>query len=279
MTESCSCVPFPVGAGLLHEIGIRPVFFVLQHLMSQTENTNFTPFPATRWTLIRRVQKGGEAEAARAMDEICRQYWYPIYAFARRGGFNAMDAEDLTQTFFQRLIASETIHAAREEKGLMRSFMLSLLKRVISNHVRHASAEKRGGPAGVTVSFDDVAAEERYTHEPADIHDPDTLFDRAWAQGVLEAAEKKLRAEFASADNLDGYEQLREFLPLGDNVTPYAAVAKKLGVAEGTLRLQVHRMRKRYGKLIEEEIAQTVNSQDEVKNELAHLMAVIGRGA
>lgn len=94
---------------------------------------------------------------------------------------------------------------------------------------------------------------------------------------MLAAAEKKLRADFAKADNLEGYAQLHEFLPLGDNATPYADVAKKLGIAEGTLRLQVHRRRKRYGKLIEEELAQTVNSREEVEAELAHLMAVIGR--
>ena len=245
--------------------------------MTPPDSDKITGFPATRWTLIRRAQKGGEAEAARAMEEICRQYWYPIYAFARHRGFSPHDAEDLTQTFFQRLVASETIQAAREEKGLMRSFMLSLLKRVISNHVRHASAEKRGGLDAATVSFDDVDAEERYSHEPVGIHDPEALFDRAWAQEVLDTAEKKLKDDFSRADNLESYEQLREFLPLGDNTTPYAQVAKKLGIAEGTLRLQIHRMRKRYGKLIEEEIAQTVNSPEEVKIELAHLMTVIGR--
>lgn len=242
--------------------------------MSAPENT---PFPTTSWTLIRRVQRGSEEEARRALEEICRQYWYPIYAFARRHGFSAHDAEDLTQTFFQRLIASETIQAARKEGGLMRSFMLSLLKRVISNHVRHASAEKRGGSAAATVSFDDMEAEQRYALEPADIVDPDTIFERAWAEGVLDAAERKLRADFARADNLDGYAQICEFLPLGDNTTPYAEAARRLGIAEGTLRLQIHRMRKRYGKLVEEEIAQTVNSPDEAKAELAHLMKVIGR--
>lgn len=244
--------------------------------MSPPDKSSLSPFPTTRWTLIRRAQKGGEAEAARAMEEICRQYWYPIYAFARRAGFAAQDAEDLTQTFFQRLITSETILAARQEKGLLRTFMLALLKRVTANHFRHASAEKRGGSAA-TLSLDDETAEERYIREPADIHDPDMLFDRAWAQGVLDAAEKKLRADFAKADNLDSYDQLREFLPLGDNATPYTAAAKKLGINEATLRLQIHRMRKRYGKCIEETIAQTVNEPAEVKTELAHLMAVIGR--
>lgn len=245
--------------------------------MEQADKTNLSPFPTTRWTLIRRVQKGGEAEAAKAMEEICGQYWYPIYAFARRAGFAAHDAEDLTQTFFQRLITSETLQAAREEKGHLRSFMLHLLKQVISNHVRDASAEKRGGSATATISLDDTSAETLYAHEPADISDPDMLFDRAWAGRILDAAEKKLRQEFVKADNLDGYAQLHEFLPLGDNATPYAEAARQLGIAEGTLRLQVHRMRKRYGKLIEEEIAQTVSSPEEVKTELEHLLAVIGR--
>jgi DNA-directed RNA polymerase specialized sigma24 family protein len=271
MNNDVSCLPFPAGAGLFPKIG---GYYLL---MSQSDKTSLSPFPTTRWTLIRRAQKGGEAEAAHAMEEICRQYWYPIYAFARRGGFSAEDAEDLTQTFFQRLIASETILAARQEKGLLRTFMLALLKRVTANHFRHASAEKRGGSAAATLSLDDETAEERYIREPADIHDPDMLFDRAWAQGVLDAAQKKLRADFAKADNLESFDQLSEFLPLGDNATPYAEAAARLAISEATLRLQIHRMRKRYGKLIEEEITHTVNDPAEVKTELAHLMAVIGR--
>lgn len=267
------CLPFPPGAGLFQKIG---GFYLL---MSQSDKTSLSPFPATRWTLIRRVQKGGEAEAARAMEEICRQYWYPIYAFARRGGFSAEDAEDLTQTFFQRLISSETIQAVQQEKGRLRTFMLALLKRVIANHFRREGAEKRGGSRQATLSFHDVQAEDRYIRELADIHDPDTLFDRAWAHGILAAAEKSLRHDYAKAENLDSFEQLRQFLPLGDNATPYADAAKRLGIAEPTLRLQIHRMRKRYGKLIEEAIAETVGSPEEVKEELGHLMAVVGGGA
>lgn len=244
--------------------------------MSQPDKTNLSPFPTTSWTLIRRVQKGDEAEAARAMEEICRQYWYPIYAFARHRGFNAVDAEDLTQTFFQRLIAGETIQAAREEKGHMRSFMLYLLKQVISNHVRSAAAEKRGGSATATISFDDLEAEERYSHEPADVNDPDAIFDRAWASGVLKTAEEKLGAEYSKANNAKTFEALREFLPQGDGTTPYPAVAARLDVTDATLRLLIHRMRKRYGKLIEEEIAQTVSDPDDVEAELSHLMRVIG---
>ena len=237
-----------------------------------------SPFPTTSWTLIQKVQKGSVADAARAMEEICRKYWYPIYAYARRFGFSIHDAEDMTQMFFQNLISDEAIHAVREEKGRMRTFMLTLLRNAANNKRRHDTAEKRGGNQPLIASFDDDTAENRYKHEPADKNDPELIFDRAWADELLAAAGEKLRADFVKADNLEGYDQLREFLPLGDNATPYPEVAKKLGVAEGTLRLQIHRMRKRYGKLIEDEIAQTVSDPDEIKAEVAHLMAVIGGG-
>lgn len=233
-------------------------------------------FPTTSWTLIRKVQKGGEAEARAAMEEICRQYWYPVYAFNRRQGFSKADAEDLTQEFFRALVARETIQAAREEKGRLRSFMLNMLREMNANHLRHRAAEKRGGKA-VIVSLDETDAEERYRHEPAGITDPARLFDRAWAERLLAAATARLRADFDTGDNLDDFEQLREYLPLGENSTPYAEAAKKLGIGEAALRLQIHRMRKRYAKHVEAEIAQTVADPEEQKAELAYLLEVVGR--
>ncbi len=232
-------------------------------------------FPTTSWTLVRKVQKGGEAEARAAMEEICRQYWYPVYAFNRRQGFDVPDAEDLTQDFFRALVARETIQAAREEKGRLRSFILSMLREMNANHRRHLAAEKRGGKA-VVVSLDEAGAEERYRAEPANIKDPVRLVDRAWAERLLAAATERLRADFEKGENLDDFEQLREYLPMGDQATPYAAAAKKLGIPESALRLQIHRMRKRYAKHLEAEIAQTVADPEEQKAELAYLLEVVG---
>lgn len=113
------------------------------------------------------------------MEEICRHDWYPIHAFTRRNGFSRHDAEDITQMFFHRVVTSEVILDAREEKGRLRFFMLALLKRIISNHTRHVSAEKRGGSPAATFSFDDNTAEHRYLAAPADVRDPAALFDRA----------------------------------------------------------------------------------------------------
>jgi len=242
-----------------------------------SEETKRADFPPTRWTLISRVRRGSEAEAAQAMEDLCRAYWYPIYAFARRGGCNPHDAEDLTQIFFQNLVTSEGVQEARREKGRLRTFLLAMLKRVISKKLRFETAEKRGGKRPEVVSFDEKTAEERYALEPADIHDPDALFDRAWAEEVLQSASAKLRADYTLAENVEIFEQLSEYLPLGDNETPYPEAANKLGMREATLRLQVHRMRKRYAKLIEETIAQTVADAAEQKKELHHLMSIMGR--
>ncbi len=245
--------------------------------MSIPPRTSQVAFPSTRWSLVQRVQKGGEAEAAQALNDLCRHYWYPIYAFSRRNGFSRHDAEDITQEFFQRILGSEALKVASEEKGRLRSFMLALLKRTISNHIRHDSAKKRGGSPVATLSFDDEGAEARYLAELADEFDATTVFDRAWAEEVLHTAESRLRDDFVKGDNLDDFECLREYLPHGDNATPYTELAARLGISEGALRLQIHRMRKRYAKLIESEIAQTVTDPAEQKQELEHLMAVIGR--
>lgn len=245
--------------------------------MPNPPRTSHVAFPSTRWSLVHSMQKGGEAEAARALNEICRHYWYPIYAFTRRHGFSRQDAEDITQVFFQHVVSSEVILSARAENGLLRSFMLALLKRVISKHIRHVSAQKRGGSPNATLSFDDDSAEDRYLAEPADVRDPAALFDRAWAEEVLREAEQMVRAEFARGDNLEDFERLREFLPHGDNATPYPELAASMGITESALRLQIHRMRKRYARCIEDQITQTVSTPDEAKAELEHLMKVIGR--
>lgn len=237
-----------------------------------------SPFPQTRWTLIRRAQKGAEPDAEAAMNEICRQYWYPIYAYARRFGLSVEDAEDITQSLFQNIISRHVIQAAREEHGRMRTFMLAMLRNLVSKKLRHDSAEKRGGERIALISFDELTAEERYQQEPATNANPELLFDRVWAENVLAAAAARLREEFVLADNLADYEQLREFLPLGDNATPYAEVAARLDVSEPSLRVHIHRMRKRYARFIEEEIAQTVTDPAEQKAELAHLLAVISEG-
>lgn len=233
-------------------------------------------FPTTSWTLVKRIQRGAPEDAQRALEEVCRSYWYPVYSWLRRSGQPQHDAEDLTQAFFVTLIEDQSINRARTERGRLRAFLLGVLKRTLSDHYHRQHALKRGGLAQI-VSFEDYHAESRYQQEPKDLNSPDAVFDRAWARRVLESAEEKLGAECGDAGDREAFDLLREFLPLGDNATPYRKVASKLRIEEGTLRLQIHRMRKRYRKHIEDEIAQTVCDPAERQTELEHLMTAMGR--
>lgn len=244
--------------------------------MSDSVDKPKAPFPTTHWSLVKRVQRGSTDDARRALEDICKGYWYPIYSYLRRSGHAQADAEDLTQDFFQRVIEEKSILAADEARGRLRSFLLGVLKRLLSDHFRAQGREKRGGGRRI-VSFDETDAEGRYIREPADLNCPDALYDRAWAEGVLNSAMEKLRGEFVKADDLPLFDRLKEFLPMGENATPYKKVAALAGLSDGAVRLQVHRTRKRYGKLIEEEIAQTVEDEADIQTERDHLLNVMAR--
>jgi RNA polymerase sigma factor (sigma-70 family) len=232
-------------------------------------------FPSTHWSLVQRVKDGDDKDSGLAMEAICKSYWYPIYAFLRRIGHAPSDAEDLTQGFFHRLIDEKSLLTANSDLGRLRSFLLGVLKRLLSDHTRHNATLKRGG-GHADLSIDETDAEDRYKLEPSDLESPDKLFDRAWAHGILEHAAVKLRVAFEEGDNGEAFHHLQEFLPQGDNATSYRKVAKRMGVNENSVRLMVHRMRQRYRKCIEEEVAQTVTDPGEVEAEIEHLLAAVG---
>lgn len=233
-------------------------------------------FPTTSWTLIQKVQHGSEGDAQKAMEEICRAYWYPIYAFARRLGESPHNAEDLTQAMFEKLLTHDTLQNARSEQGRLRSFLITILKQVISNDRRGAATLKRGGGVAA-ISINEMLAEERYTAEPADISDPEKLFDRAWAQSILQAAEARLRKDFEANDNIEILEALQEFLPFGANETPQATLAARLGMKHGTLRMQISRMRQMYASFVDDEISQTVGDPSELARERDYLISLVSR--
>ncbi len=239
-------------------------------------------FPDTRWSLVVGVRDarghGGEgaegALADRALAELCRLYWFPLYVFVRRRGFAAHDAEDLTQGFLARLIERGDFGSADREKGKLRSYLLGALKNYLSERHKYDTAQKRGGGAQV-ISIDAAAAEERYALEPADERTPETLFEKRWALTVLENILERLRAEYAKRDRLPLFETLQPMLAWGGGDGDYGAAAAALGITENNVRVSLHRLRKRYGELMREEIAETVAEEGEVEGELQHLMAAL----
>jgi RNA polymerase sigma-70 factor (ECF subfamily) len=221
-------------------------------------------FAATRWTVVLAAGQQTSQESRRALEELCRIYWYPLYAYVRRSGYDALTAEDLTQEFFARLLAKKSLADVEREKGKFRSFLLASLKHFLANEWDRARAQKRGG--GQT--FISLDAETRYRQEPMDELSADKLLDRQWALALLEQVLARLEAE-----EFAGFEHLKVYLTAGKEAIPYAEAAARLGTTEGAVKVAVHRLRKRYRALLREEIAHTVASPAEVDEEIRHLFA------
>jgi len=224
-------------------------------------------FPTTHWTLVQVVKSEDPKRAAVALEEICSRYWYPIYAYLRRSGYSAHDAEDLTQMLFQKMLADDTLKLAQQERGKLRTFLIGLLRQVISRKQRHDHAEKRGGGHPVA-SLDETDADERYQHEPVDVRDPEHLYERAWAMQLLDTVRGKLRTSFASQNRLHDYEALEPHLGWDDAPAPYAALAAQLSSNENAVRVLVHRLRKKFRDLLEAEISKTVVHPEDIAAEI-----------
>lgn len=242
--------------------------------MPEADTNRGSSFPVTRWTLVHALQGENTAEAASAMDKLCQDYWYPIYAFLRRSGRSAHDAEDLTQAFFQKLITEDTIHTARKEAGKLRSYLLGVLKRFLSDQARHHNAQKRGG--GVPdLSFDEMQAENRYAGEPQDIRDPELIFSRAWAHELLAGVREKLRKSFGATGRAETFNILLPFLMWDDEPPSHREIAQQIGKSEAASRILIHRLRAKFRDVLQEEVAQTVLTPEELPEEMAWLQEVL----
>ena len=216
------------------------------------------------------VAAGQQAEAA--LEELCRMYWYPLYAYARRRGQSKEDAEDLTQTFLAGLIQKNSFTGLQPARGRFRAFLLAAFKNFLANEWDKARAQKRGGGIAA-LSLDWQDADARYRIEPVDNLSADKLYDRAWAVTLLEWVVKRLGNECAAAGKAQLFEQLRPCLMLSKHALPYAQAAAALGLSEGAVRLAVHRFRQRYRRLLREEIAQTLADAAQVEEELRSLFS------
>jgi DNA-directed RNA polymerase specialized sigma24 family protein len=231
-------------------------------------------FPTTRWTLVVAAGDPRRKEARSALVSLCENYWYPLYAYLRRRGYPADQAQDLTQGFFIRMLEGRYLDRADPEKGRFRSFLLSSLKFFVADEEDRDRAHKRGGGALVPLEFS--SGEERYRREPAHDETPERIFERRWALSVLDRVVEKLRNEFVQHGRPEHFERLKVFL-LGQSDAPYAALAREMNTSEGALKVAIHRLRKRYRELFRQEIADTVADPAEVESELRYLVVVLTR--
>jgi RNA polymerase sigma-70 factor (ECF subfamily) len=211
-----------------------------------------------------------------ALETLCRAYWQPICAFARRKGWNDEDAKDLTQQFFVRLLERNDFVGLDSRKGKFRTFLLAAFTHFLANEYDRASALKRGGGRQI-LSLDQLPLEELGEIPPREDCPPEVLYDLRWARAVLQSALRALEQEMRQGDKELQFGELKRFLTENASGNDYAVAAKNLGVEVSSAPVMVHRLRQRYRELVRQEVSQTVASPTELDEEMRHLFAALNR--
>jgi len=227
-------------------------------------------FATTHWTVVLAAGRRHTPQSDGALEELCRTYWFPLYAFIRRRGHGKADAEDLTQAFFARLLAKNFLETVASEKGKFRAFLLASLKHFLANEWDKTQAQKRGG-GEMPLSLDWQTADTKFQVAATNVPSPDQAFDREWALALLAKVIERLQQECAADGKAKLFAQLKVFLTAGKNEAAQSAIARSLGLEEGAVRVAIHRLRKRYRILLREEIAQTLADPAQVDTEMQAL--------
>jgi DNA-directed RNA polymerase specialized sigma24 family protein len=232
-------------------------------------------FPNTHWSLVL-AARGDHPDSVAALNSLCMNYWYPLYAFARRLGKTKEDAEDLTQGFFARLHSSQLLAKADQTKGRFRTFLLTCFRHCVENEYKKEQALRRGGGT-TSVPIDFAQADELYLREPADLVDPAKLFSYRWAMTIIERVLSLLKNEFLADGKQAWFVEIEPFLWDKKALITQANIAARLGIAEGTVAAAVHNARSRFRELLRQEVGQTVAtpSSEEIDKEIRDLFHAI----
>ena len=233
-------------------------------------------FVTTHWSVVLTAGRSDTTRAQAALEKLCRAYWFPLYAYVRRRGHSVEDAQDLTQEFFARVLEHQWLARADQAKGRFRTFLLTAMERFLANEWDKLRALKRGGgQRNIPIQLD--TAETRYGVEPADTRTPEQAFEYRWALTLLDEVVGQVEAEFGARGQADLFAALKPCL-VGDRAAqPDAELGAKLGMAEGAVKVAVHRLRQRYRELLRAEIGNTVASPSEVDAEMRHLFNLLAR--
>jgi RNA polymerase sigma-70 factor (ECF subfamily) len=232
-------------------------------------------FATTQWSLVLAAGQRGSAGAEQALARLCALYWYPVFAFVRRRGHPPDEAEDLTQAFFARLIEKGDLGDADRSRGRFRSFLLTACQYFLANERDRTLTLKRGG-GRVPLSIDAAVAEGRYEQALAHAETPERLYDRQWCLALLEGVLEALRAEYATSGRQEVFERLQPFLSGGSEAGTHADAARDLGTSPGAVKVAVHRLRRRYRDELRRRVADTVESDQDVEDELRYLLRTVG---
>jgi RNA polymerase sigma factor (sigma-70 family) len=231
-------------------------------------------FATTRWSMVLAAGQHDSPQCQEALAALCQTYWYPLYAFIRRQGFHAHEAQDLTQDFFARFLEKSYLHVVDPDKGKFRSFLLACCKHFLANERDRAGAQKRGGDR-VFASLDFAGAESRYALEPVDALTPEKLFERRWVLTLLDQALIRLEREFNEAGKGRLFGELKAGLTGEKTGASYEELAKALDMTLGAVKVAAHRLRSRYREVLREEIARTLGEGADIDEEIRNLFAAL----
>ena len=234
-------------------------------------------FATTHWSVVgaARSDEASQTRAREALEELCRVYWFPLYAFVRGRGYSAVDAQDLTQSFIARILETGGFKAADRERGRFRSYLLGAMKHFLAKEWHRAKAQKRGGRVRF-IEWDALDPEARYAAASKQWDNPEHLFDCEWALEIVSGALQALRHEMAKAGKSDRFDLLKGSLT-GENELPREEIAVQLDMSVGAVKVAVHRLRQRYRSLLRAAIAETVSTEADLNDEMRYLVAVLRR--
>ncbi len=228
-------------------------------------------FQTTSWSVLRQATDGSSTAARKALGRLFETYWLPVYAFVRSRGHSPADAEDLTQSYFALFFEKDYVHDFRPEAGRFRTFLRASVAHFLANEWDRERALKRGGGV-VKISLDAATAEERLRLEPMDRLTPEAVFERQWTAALLARCLNRLREEQAAGGAEARFERLKGFLSGEEPGADCQTVARELGLTESAVRVAVHRLRRRFGTILRQEVGETVADPSEVDGEIRWML-------
>jgi RNA polymerase sigma-70 factor (ECF subfamily) len=231
-------------------------------------------FDTTQWSVVVKVASDQTTVSRKALAVLCEYYWRPLYAYVRHRGYPVEEAQDLTQAFFTRLLEKNTLAAANRNLGRFRSFLLASCNNFLADEWDKARAQKRGGDL-TPIRLDFATAEDDTAFEPAHHLTPEKCYERQWALSVLDTAIVRLAEEYTTAEKSELFRHLKPTLTAGNETASYRTIAEELGLTEGALKVAAHRLRKRYRAQLREVIAQTIADEEDLDDELQHLLTAL----
>jgi RNA polymerase sigma factor (sigma-70 family) len=240
-------------------------------------NKSLSPSPhfmTTQWSVVLRAANAHDAQSAYAMEQLCRNYWYPLYVYVRRQCCSSHDARDLTQEFFARIMEKSILDFADPKRGRFRTFILCSLKNFLTNEWNKSQAQKRGNGVAI-LSIDEQDTELRFTNEPVDNLTPEDVYAKRWASTLLEIAMEHLRRKYLEDEKVEVFQTFGGCILENSSEEGYATLGAKLGMSEGAARTAVHRLRKDFRRILRAEVASTVESSSDIDDELRYLITVL----